>query len=217
MNHTRKTSFIRNSSLFALLASGVIFFTGCKKDVSETNSPNAPTTESAEDPSVSAAAAITITNEGFGASAVGGANSSTVYHVTNLNSSGAGSLTNGIGSNRTIVFDVSGTITGRFDLGNISYLTIDATGQDITINNNNNGDGISFDGANTHHCILKGVRVINGGEDCINVVGGAHDILITNCSALSWKKRVTGSQLIIQTRKCWFTVGKNGVTICFHD
>lgn len=121
--------------------------------------------------------------EGFGAQAVGGGNSSTVYHVTNLNSSGSGSLSAGIGSNKTIVFDVSGTITGRFDLINISYLTIDATGRDITINNANNGDGISFDGSNTHHCILKGVRVINAGNDGINVVDGAHDIVITNCSS----------------------------------
>ena len=83
--------------------------------------------------------------EGFGALAVGGSNSTTVYHVTNLNSSGAGSLAGGIGSNKTIVFDVSGMITGRFDLVNISYLTIDATGQNITINNNNNVDAISFD------------------------------------------------------------------------
>lgn len=121
--------------------------------------------------------------EGFGANAVGGANSSTVYHVTNLNASGAGSLAAGIGSNKTIVFDVSGTITGRFDLASISYLTIDATGQDITINNNKNGDGFSFDGPNTHHCILKGVHVTNAGMDGINVVDGAHDILITNCTS----------------------------------
>jgi hypothetical protein len=125
--------------------------------------------------------------EGFGANAIGGSNSTTVYHVTNLNSSGAGSLTNGIGSNKTIVFDVSGTIVGRFDLINVSYLTIDATGKDITINNNNNGDGISCDGPNTHHIILKGLHVTNGGMDGINVVDGAHDIMITNCT--SWGNR----------------------------
>jgi hypothetical protein len=121
--------------------------------------------------------------EGFGAEAIGGANSSDVYHVTNLDSSGPGSLANGIASDRTIVFDVSGTIRARLDLVNISYLTIDATGQDITIDNEQNGDGISFDGPGTHHVILKNIRVINAGGDGINVVGGAHDILITNCSA----------------------------------
>jgi hypothetical protein len=125
--------------------------------------------------------------QGFGANAVGGSNSTVVYHVTNLNSSGAGSLLNGIGSNRTILFDVSGIIVGRFDLINISFLTIDATGRDITIKNNNNGDAISFDGANTHHCILKGLHVTDGGMDGINVVDGAHDIMITNCT--SWGNR----------------------------
>jgi hypothetical protein len=125
--------------------------------------------------------------EGFGANAVGGSNSASVYHVTNLNSSGAGSLSNGIGSNKTIVFDVSGTIVGRFYLASTSYLTIDATGRDITINNQNNGDAISCDGPNTHHIILKGLHVTNAGMDGINVVGGAHDVMITNCT--SWGNR----------------------------
>jgi len=125
--------------------------------------------------------------EGFGANAVGGSNSTTVYHVTNTNSSGAGSLANGIGSNKTIVFDVSGTIIGRFDLINITYLTIDATGQTIVIDNQNNGDAVSFDGANTHHCILKNLHVTNAGGDGINVIDGSHDILITNCT--SWGNR----------------------------
>lgn len=125
----------------------------------------------------------TIKMEGFGANAIGGSQSPTVYHVTNTSSSGAGSLASGIGSNKTIVFDISGTIVGRFDLAKISYLTIDGSDQDITINNNNNGDGISFNGANTHHCILKNIRVINAGNDGINVIDGSHDIFITNCTS----------------------------------
>lgn len=123
-----------------------------------------------------------ITAEGFGANAKGG-EGKPIYRVTNLNSSGTGSLASLIGSNRTIVFDVSGTIIGRLDLIGISYLTIDGGDKDITINNNNNGDGISFDGANTHHCILKNVHVRNAGNDGINVLDGAHDILITNCTS----------------------------------
>ena len=132
--------------------------------------------------------------EGFGANAVGGSNSTTVYHVTNLNSSGAGSLANGIGSNKTIVFDVSGTIySTRLDLVNITYLTIDgstAPYPGIILDNRTasggtgpGGDVVSFDGSGTHHCILKGIRTINAGNDGINVLDGSHDIMITNCSS----------------------------------
>ncbi len=181
----RKTFLFRSPGVLALLVSSVVFFAGCKKDNSfETQEPtisvdDQSSTDSSEKVSAQAASAY----EGFGANAVGGSSSSTVYHVTNLNSSGSGSLANGIGSNKTIVFDVSGTITGRFDLTKITYLTIDATGQNITIDGNNNGDVISFDGSGTHHCILKGVHVTNGGNDGINVVDGAHDIIISNCTS----------------------------------
>ena len=181
----RKKILTRNSSLFALLIGGVVFFTGCKKDTSAEN-PNPTVPESsalAGDDSSAVSALAVVANEGFGSQAVGGSNSSTVYHVTNLNSSGSGSLNGGIGSNKTIVFDVSGTIQTTLYFANISYLTIDATGQSITINGNNNGDAISFDGQNTHHCILKGVHVTNAGGDGINVVSGAHDIMITNCTS----------------------------------
>jgi hypothetical protein len=121
--------------------------------------------------------------EGFGANAVGGSNSSTVYHVTNLNASGSGSLKGGLGSNRTIVFDVSGTINTTLGLYNYSYLTIDGAGQNITINGGGNGDVISIDGSNAHHIILKNLHVTNGGNDGINVLTGAHDVAIINCTS----------------------------------
>src|SRR6476620_5878848 len=177
----KKTTLIRNSSLQAVLIASVVFITSCRKDITSEN-PNQQTSESkvssASTNSTAASAPVAGTYEGFGAGAIGGSNNATVYHVTNLNSSGSGSLAAGIGSNKTIVFDVSGTISGgRYDLVNISYLTIDASGQTVTIDNNNNGDAISFDGSNTHHCILKNLHVTNAGGDGINVVSGAHDIL----------------------------------------
>jgi len=180
-----KTHFTRNSSLLGFLILSVVFITSCRKDTFSTNLNPTKTGSEVVNDNTGVSAQAAAVYEGFGANAIGGSNSSTVYHVTNLGSSGPGSLAGGIGSNKTIMFDVSGTIVGRFDLANISYLTIDATGQDITIDNNNNGDGFSFNGSNTHHCILKGVHVTNAGNDGINVVDGAHDILITNCTSYS--------------------------------
>ena len=117
------------------------------------------------------------TYQGFGALAVGGSKSTDVRLVSNKAQFDAA-----IGSNRTIKFTANTSFTGRYDLIGITYLTIDANGYDVTIDNAFNGDGISFDGATTHHCILTGIRVINAGNDNINVLDGAHDIVIDHCS-----------------------------------
>lgn len=121
--------------------------------------------------------------EGFGADVTGGAGSSTVYHVTNLNASGSGSLANGIGSNRTIVFDVSGTIRGRFYISGVSNLTIDAytSKQDITIDNANNGDAMSIE--NSKNVLISGLRFINAGNDGLNIVGSSSNVVIDHCSS----------------------------------
>jgi hypothetical protein len=172
-------------TLLITLFTGSIFFAACKKESSpEISNPILDQTTSSVDDntSISAQAASAIAYEGFGSQATGGANSSTVYHVTNISPSGTGSLKNGIGSNKTIVFDVSGTISAGFVISNTSYLTIDGSGQSVTIINSG-GDGISFDGANSHHNIIKNIRTVNCGGDGINVVDGAHDIMITNCTA----------------------------------
>ncbi|MBI1754291.1 MAG: hypothetical protein HYR61_17135 [Acidobacteria bacterium] len=65
---------------------------------------------------ISAAAVLTVnagapaTYPGFGYQTAGGLGKTTV-HVTNLNDSGTGSFRAALGSNRTIVFDVGGTIS----------------------------------------------------------------------------------------------------------
>lgn len=123
--------------------------------------------------------------EGFGVDAVGGSNSSTVYHVTNINASGTGSLANGIGSNKTIVFDVSGTINARLYITGLSYLTIDAysSKQDITIATNN-GDALTVE--NSHHIIIRGLRFTNigsAGNDGLNATGTSHDVTFDHCTS----------------------------------
>lgn len=115
--------------------------------------------------------------EGFGAVTKGGAGKM-IVHVTNLNPTGEGSLHDAIGSDRTIVFDVAGTITGfRWDSDHefpVSNLTIDgfsAPSPGITLDNVNNGNCLSFQ-RDCHDIIVQNIRVRNAGNDGINIVGG---------------------------------------------
>ncbi|MEI6194932.1 MAG: LamG-like jellyroll fold domain-containing protein, partial [Verrucomicrobiota bacterium] len=104
--------------------------------------------------------------EGAGAGAMGGGGpatgsghgtNGTVYHVVNLNDSGAGSLRDAVSStNRTIVFDVSGTINlaSRLVITN-SYLTIagqTAPGGGITV------AGYETSVTNAHDVIIRYLR-----------------------------------------------------------
>jgi hypothetical protein len=146
---------------------------------------------------------LTITNslfaqttyQGFGAVTVGGAGQ-TVVHVTNLNASGTGSLKAAIGSNRTIVFDVGGTINGfqwdggNGDANNIVNLTIDgstAPSPGITLNNNNGGNCLGFEGTGNHDIIVKYIRVYNAGNDGFHVGVGAYNMIFDHCA--SWGNR----------------------------
>jgi pectate lyase len=126
--------------------------------------------------------------EGFGAHAEGGRGGD-VYHVSNLDDRGAGSLRYGIESMsgpRTIVFDVSGTIVLDSPL-TISkpYLTV--AGQTAP------GDGITLAryplNVSASHVVLRYFRVRLGDEivdrpDAVHIDAGSN-IIIDHLSA-SW-------------------------------
>src|SRR5688572_1667464 len=98
---------------------------------------------------------------GFGANATGGRGGN-VYHVTNLNDSGAGSFRDAVGTaGRTVVFDVSGYITLNSEAAVKSNITI--AGQTAP------GGGIAIRGAevtfgNQSNIICRFVRCRPGGD-----------------------------------------------------
>ena len=121
--------------------------------------------------------------QGFGRLATGG-RQGTVYHVTNLNDSGTGSLRDAISQpNRIIVFDVSGVINIKSRLVFKSDLTIagqTAPGEGITIY----GDGMSCSGAT--NVIMRYVRFrmgVNGTKDgdCAGLANGGN-MIFDHCS-----------------------------------
>ena len=148
--------------------------------------------------------------EGFGADTPGGRGGS-VYHVTNLNDSGPGSLRTGVSSpNRTIVFDVSGTITLNSDL-KITRNNITIAGQTAP------GDGITLRGRSllvqdTHDVIVRYLRCRPGDINCPTFQGDSFDVLhgtnvvvdhitaswsIDECLSPTWSSNVTIQWCII--------------------
>jgi autotransporter-associated beta strand protein len=131
--------------------------------------------------------------EGFGKFATGGRTGS-LYHVTNLNNSGAGSLRDALSqSNRIVVFDVAGVIriTERMVVQpNIYIAGQTAPGEGITVY----GNGWSF--SNAHNTICRYMRIRMGnvgssGADAIGIADGKN-LVFDHCS-ISWGRDETFS------------------------
>src|SRR5437667_348369 len=106
--------------------------------------------------------------EGFGAVASGG-RGGTVYHVTNLNDSGAGSFRDAVSlAGRTVVFDISGIINIPSNSPiSISRSNITVAGQTAP------GDGITTKGgllqvSSTRNVIVRFLHCRPGDVNCPN-------------------------------------------------
>lgn len=148
--------------------------------------------------------AVTYTPQGYGAVATGG---STVFHVTNLNDSGAGSLRDALSvSGRRIVFDLAGTITITSSLVIPSNTTIDGTtapspgitvtgyntsmsgATNVVIRNMRFREDItgpsgktSLQGAPANTVMIDHCSIEWGRWDCMEFTSSSHDITIQNC------------------------------------
>jgi hypothetical protein len=124
--------------------------------------------------------------EGFGKYATGGRYGS-VYHVTNLNNAGTGSLRDAVSApNRIVVFDVAGVIRiiDRMVVSPNIYLAGQtAPGEGITVY----GNGWSF--SNSHNTICRYMKIRMGAvgtaDKDANGIADGHDIIFDHCS-VSW-------------------------------
>lgn len=121
--------------------------------------------------------------QGWGRFATGGRNGS-VYHVTNLNDSGSGSLRDAVSqANRIIVFDVAGVIRINSRLvfkSNITVAGQTAPGEGVTVY----GDGMSCSGAS--NVIVRYMRFRMGSvgtkdADCAGLANGGN-MIFDHCS-----------------------------------
>lgn len=126
--------------------------------------------------------------QGYGSQTPGGTGG-TVIHVISLTPE---AMTAAWGSNRTIIFDVSGTVKGwKMPSKAVSFLTVDGTSNPVTFegSSNNKGTIFAFDGSGFNNIIIKNIRVRGGvgaqdnDGDGINVVNGAHDIVFDHVSS----------------------------------
>ena len=144
--------------------------------------------------------------QGWGRFATGG-RTGKVYHVTNLNDSGTGSLRDAVSQpNRIVVFDVSGVIriNSRIVFAKNLYVAGQtAPGEGVTVY----GDGVSFSGAD--NTIVRYMRFRMGAvgtkdKDCAGIANG-QNMIFDHCSfawgqdenfSINWDNKGTAPQNI---------------------
>ena len=144
--------------------------------------------------------------QGWGRFATGG-RTGKVYHVTNLNDSGTGSLRDAVSQpNRIIVFDVAGVIRIKDRLAFSSNLYVagqTAPGEGVTVY----GNGVTFSGAS--NIIVRYMRFRCGvvgkdGVDCAGISNGTN-MIFDHCSfawgrdenfSINWDNKGTAPQNI---------------------
>jgi len=144
--------------------------------------------------------------QGFGRYATGG-RAGTVYHVTNLNDSGTGSLRDAVSQpNRIVVFDVSGVIniSSRISFAKNLYVAGQtAPGEGIIVY----GDGVTFTNAN--NTIVRYMRFRMGhsgtsGKDAAGIANG-NNMIFDHCSfawgldetfSINWDSKGSSPQMI---------------------
>ena len=142
--------------------------------------------------------------QGWGRFATGG-RTGKVYHVTNLNDSGTGSLRDAVSQpNRIVVFDVSGVIriNSRITFAKNLYVAGQtAPGEGITVY----GDGVSFSAADNLICRYMRFRMGAVGtkdKDCAGIANG-QNMIFDHCSfawgqdenfSINWDKKGTSPQ-----------------------
>jgi hypothetical protein len=151
--------------------------------------------------------------QGFGANATGPRGSgATVYFVTNLNDSGAGSFRDAVSvSNRYVVFRVGGIInidTRIVAKPNIYIAGQTAPGEGITIY----GNGLSYSNAN--NTITRHIRYRMGvggdsGKDCMTIAEG--NLMMFDHVSTSWGRdetfSISGTASNITLQDCMIAMG----------
>ena len=144
--------------------------------------------------------------EGYGANVVGGKGGA-IFHVTNLNDAGKGSLRDAVSAGgRLVVFDVSGVITLKSALVIHSDLTVDGTtaptpaitltGNTVSVSHNHNiilrnlrfrqgpngrARKCSLTGFNCYDIVVDHCSIEWGRWDCMEFTGDSHDITVQWC------------------------------------